>query len=145
MLRRLLGRESGSGDGSAGGVSVEGMRKSLLPAQARMMSLCAKNEHMPSRWLGAASLAALEEEGSYEAHRLRAAHLCEAGFSLLLAAKWRRLMRHMVGNDLLHGNQYGGAPGRGSAAPALAQQMQREATRATRKSLIPTGYDATSC
>ena len=88
---------------------------------------------------------ALKEPGSFKAHRLRVAHLYEAGFSLLLAAKWRQLAHHAAGNGLLHPSQYGGAPGRDSITPALAQAAQHEAARAARAPLATTGYDATSC
>ena len=36
-------------------------------SQARMMNLCAKNEYVLQRWLDAANLMILKEEGSYKA------------------------------------------------------------------------------
>ena len=63
------------------GASAEGMRKRLLPAQARMVSLCVKNEYVLQQWLDVANLMILKEEGNYKAHRLRITHLYEAGFS----------------------------------------------------------------
>ena len=80
--------------GAEGSEAAEGARVALLQAQAGMASLRAKRKHALERWKKVAALMALKEPGTSKARRLRATHLCKAGFSLLLAAKWRQLARH---------------------------------------------------
>ena len=54
-------------------------------------------------------------------------------------------MHHVVDNSLLHRNQYGSIPGRESITPVLITEMQNEIARVTRKPMISSDYDSSSC
>jgi hypothetical protein len=64
---------------------------------------------------------------------------------MLLGIKWRQLAHHVIDNQLLNGNQFGCLPGREALTPAFMEELQWEIARSSRRSLLRSDFDATSC
>ncbi len=123
----------------------EDMRLKLLGYQVAMINYCIRHSYSLERWRKVVNVMILKEPGNVTIHRLQVLHLYEADYSALLAIKWRALMHHAVDNDLIHSEQYGGVPGKDSITPAYMEEIQWEITRATRRPIVKTDFDATSC
>ncbi|KAI2495320.1 hypothetical protein MHU86_19219 [Fragilaria crotonensis] len=62
-----------------------------------------------------------------------------------MGLKWREAMYRAEALQLLHSGQFGSRPHRTATDPVLLEELQFEISRITRKTLIQTNYDATSC
>ncbi len=78
-------------------------------------------------------------------HRTRVIHIYEADFNLFLGIKWREAMHQAEDLQLLNDGQFGSRPYRNATEPVFFEELQLEISRATRKPLILTNYDATAC
>jgi Reverse transcriptase (RNA-dependent DNA polymerase) len=54
-------------------------------------------------------------------------------------------MEHAEANHIINPGQYGSRPSRGAHDPVFIEEFQLEIIRSSRKSLVQTNYDATSC
>ena len=73
-------------------------------------------------------------------------HTYEADDILALGVKWREAMHRADEADALNeGRHYGSRPNRQAQEPVLLEELQFEMSRVSRKSLVLTNYDATSC
>jgi hypothetical protein len=86
-----------------------------------------------------------KESGNYKIHRLRVIHIYEADFNMLLAVKWRQMLRAADQKQLLHQGQYGGRPGCEAQSLPLLEELKYDISFMTRKSLVNFDNDATSC
>jgi hypothetical protein len=75
----------------------------------------------------------------------RVIHIYEADYNLALGIKWRTAMQHAEDFNLLNEGQYGSRTGKRATDPVFIEEMQYEISRATRKPLLLTHYDATAC
>jgi len=66
-----------------------------------------------------------KEPGSPRIHRLRAIHIYEADYNLMLAVKWREAMYNAEDQRLLHADAYGSRPGCSAHDPIALEVAQR--------------------
>ena len=78
-------------------------------------------------------------------HRTRIIHIYEADFNLAMGLKWRVASQQAEDLETLNQGQYGSRTGRSAVEPVYIEEMQCEISRATRKPLVLTNYDATAC
>ncbi|KAI2506079.1 hypothetical protein MHU86_8310 [Fragilaria crotonensis] len=78
-------------------------------------------------------------------HRTRVIHIYEADFNLFLGIKWRAAMHQAEDLRLLNEGQFGSRPYRNATDPVFIEELQLEISRATRKPVVLTNYDATAC
>ena len=72
-------------------------------------------------------------------------HIYEADFNLALGIKWRVAMHHAQALNALNAGQFGSRPRRNATDPVFIEELQREISRATWKTVVFTNYDAASC
>ena len=87
----------------------------------------------------------LKEPDNYKINRLRVIHLYEQDYNLILAIKWRDLIRQSTNKQLLHPTQFGGVLGRDAVIPTLIEELQYEISWASKRPLVHLDYDATAC
>ena len=97
------------------------------------------------RWQTIANSIIFKDPDTIKLHRIRVIHIYEADYNLALGIKWRTATQHAEATDLLNMGQYGSRTGRRATDPVLIEEMQYEISRATRKPLLLTHYDATAC
>jgi hypothetical protein len=83
--------------------------------------------------------------GSYRIHRLRVIHIYEADFNLLLAIKWRQLLRHADNRNLINPRLFGGRPGCEAQSLPFREELKYDICYVTRRTLINFDNDASSC
>jgi hypothetical protein len=66
-------------------------------------------------------------------------------FNLALGVKWRAAMHQAEDLRTLNDGQYGSRSNRNATDPVFIEELQCEISRATRKPVILTNYDATAC
>jgi hypothetical protein len=86
-----------------------------------------------------------KEPGNIKIHRTRVIHLYEADYNLAMGLKWKAAMEQAEATQVLNPGQYGSRPSRGAYDPVFIEEFQLEIIRSSRKSLVQTNYDATSC
>ena len=87
----------------------------------------------------------LKEAGNFKIHKLCVIHLYEAEYNLLMAVKWRALVKLAEKNNMLNESQYGSRAGRSALDTVFIQEMEYEMTRMSRKPLVQLDFDAASC
>jgi hypothetical protein len=97
------------------------------------------------RWQTIANTILFKDPDNVRLHRTRVIHIYEADFNLALGVKWRAAMHQAEDLHLLNEGQYGSRPQRNATDPVFIEELQYEISRATRKPVILTNYDATAC
>ena len=97
------------------------------------------------RWHTVANTILFKDKDSVRLHRTRVIHIYEADFNLALGIKWRNAMHQAEDLRLLNEGQYGSRPYRNAIDPVFLEELQLEISRATRKPLVLTNYDAMAC
>ncbi|KAI2498671.1 hypothetical protein MHU86_15848 [Fragilaria crotonensis] len=96
------------------------------------------------RWQKVVNTMLFKDTDNVRLHRTRVIHIYEADFNLFLGIKWgsnASSRRFATLND----GQFGSRPYRNATEPVFIEELQLEISRATRKPLILTNYDATAC
>ena len=86
-----------------------------------------------------------KEPGNPKIHRLRVIHIYEADFNLLLAVKWRALLRTADEKNMINEGQYGGRPGCEAQSLTLLEELKYDLSYLTRRTLVNFDNDASSC
>ena len=73
-----------------------------------IINYCIRNNHALQRWKKVVNVMIFKEIGNYKIHRLRIIHIYEADFNMILAVKWRQLLRSADEKQLINKGQYGG-------------------------------------
>ncbi len=97
------------------------------------------------RWRTIANTILFKDEDNVRLHRTRVIHIYEADFNLALGIKWRAAMHQAEAFQALNDGQFGSRPRRNATDPVFIEELQCEISRATRKPVILTNYDATAC
>ena len=71
-------------------------------------------------------------------------HLYEADYTLVLAVKWRQLLRSACANGFVNENQFGSVSGKEALDAVFLRELEYEMTRMTRKPLVHFDNDATA-
>ena len=82
---------------------------------------------------------------SYKIHCLRVIHIYEVGFNLILAVKWRHLLRHADRENLLNKGQYRSRPGCEAQSLTLLEELKYNLSYLMRWMLVNFDNDASSC
>ena len=106
---------------------------------------CIRNNHVLEQWKTIVNVMIFKDPGNYKIHRLRIIHLYEADFNLLLAVKWRQLLRAADENGTINPGQYGGRPGCEAQSLPLLEELKYDLSYMTRRSLFNFDNDAASC
>ena len=120
-------------------------QNALFHLHLDMLNFALKNGHSYHRWQTIANTMLFKDPDNARLHRTRVIHIYEADFNLALGVKWRAAMHHAEDNDLLNDGQYGSRPNRCATDPVLIEELQCEISRATRKPVVLTNFDATAC
>jgi len=97
------------------------------------------------RWKTIVNIMIFKEPGNLKIHRLRVIHIYEADYNLILGVKWRSMIHGAEDANALNDGQYGGRPNRNALDPVFMEEMTREISRASRKSIVTFQNDAASC
>ena len=127
------------------GRELEQIRTKLIEWQVDLINIAIKNNYSYERWQHVVNVMILKEPNNFKINRLRVIHLYEQDYNLILAIKWRDLIRQSTNNQLLHPTQFGGVPGKDAVLPTLIEELQYEISRATKRPLVHLDYDATAC
>jgi hypothetical protein len=97
------------------------------------------------RWQKVVNTILFKDSDNVRLHRTRVIHIYEADFNLFLGIKWRTAMHQAEDFRLLNEGQFGSRPYRNATDPVFIEELQLEISRATRKPVVLTNYDATAC
>ena len=97
------------------------------------------------RWQTVANTILFKDPDNVRLHRTRVIHIYEADYNLVLGVKWRNALHLAEDCKVLNDGQYGSRPNRNAMDPVFIEEMQCEISRATRKPVVLTNYDATAC
>jgi hypothetical protein len=110
-----------------------------------MINYALENGYSYTRWQQIANAMLFKEQGNIKIHRTRVIHLYEADYNLAMGLKWKAAMELSEVSQDLNQGQYGSRPSRGAHDPVFIEEFQLEISRSSRKTLVQTNYDATSC
>jgi hypothetical protein len=125
--------------------TFESQRKDIIQLHLQMINYALTRGYSYTRWQQVANAMLYKEPGNYKIHKTRVIHLYEADYNLAMGLKWRATLETAEEGHCLNSGQYGSRPSRGAHDPVFIEEFQLEISRASRKTLIQTNYDATSC
>ena len=128
-----------------GEVSIATKQEAISSLILSVVNYCIRHTHILNRWKKIVNIMIFKEQSNYKIHRLRVIHIYEADFNLLLAVKWRQLLRMADAHDLIHEGQYGGRPGCEAQSLTLLEELKYDLSYLTRRTLFNFDNDATSC
>ena len=117
----------------------------LLRLRLQLINYSLSTGYSYRRWQTIANSHILKEPGNIKIHRTRVIHIYEADYNLALGVKWREAMHRTDEEGVLNEGQYGSRPNQQAQDPVLLEDLQLDISRVSRKSLVLTNYDATSC
>ena len=97
------------------------------------------------RWQNIVNSILFKDPDNMRLHRTRIIHIYEADFNLAMGLKWRVATQQAEDLQTLNEGQYGSRTTRSAVEPVYIEELQCEIARATRKPLVLTNYDASSC
>ena len=121
------------------------MQESILNLHVNMLNYALERGYTYRRWQIVANAILFKDPDNVRIHRTRVIHIYEADYNLMLGIKWRIALYQAEDLRELNAGQYGSRPRRNAFDPVLIEELQFEISRASRKMLIQTNYDATSC
>ncbi|KAI2495020.1 hypothetical protein MHU86_19495 [Fragilaria crotonensis] len=117
----------------------------LFCLHLNMLNYALKRGYSYKRWQIIANTILFKDPDNVHLHRTRVIHIYEADFNLALGVKWREAMQKAEDSQALNDGQYGSRAARCAPDPVFIEELQCEISRATRKPVILTNYDATAC
>ena len=126
-------------------IPVEKKQEAIAALILTLMNYCIRNKYVLERWKKIINVMIFKEQGNFKIHRLRVIHIYEADFNLILAVKWRQLLRHADNHQMINGGQYGGRPGCEAQSLTLLEELKYDISYLTRRTLVHFDNDATSC
>ena len=126
-------------------VSFRDKQEWLASFVLSVINYCIRNNYVLDRWKTIVNVMIFKEQGNYKIHRLRIIHIYEADFNLLLAVKWRQLLRTADDAQLINEGQYGGRPGCEAQSLTFLEELKYDLAYLTRRTLFNFDNDATSC
>ena len=110
-----------------------------------MINYALERGYSYSRWQTIVNSVLFKDPDNVRLHRTRIIHIYEADFNLAMGLKWRVATQQAEDLKWLNEGQYGSRTRRSAVEPVYIEEMQCEISRATRKPLVLTNYDASSC
>ena len=99
-------------------------QKEIATLIVQIINFCIQRGHVLSRWKQIVNTMIFKDVGNYRIHRLRVIHIYEADFNLLLAVKWRELLKSADRAGLINKGQFGGRPGHEATSLALLEELR---------------------
>ena len=121
------------------------MQSCLLRLHVQQMNYALERGYAYRRWRKVINTILFKDPDNVRIHRTRVIHIYEADYNLMLGIKWRIALYQAEALRELNDGQYGSRPRRNAFDPVFIEEMQFEIARASRKTLVQTNYDATSC
>ena len=121
------------------------MQSNLLTLHVQMLNYALERGYAYERWHSINNTIIFKDPDNVRIHRTRVIHIYEADYNLMLGIKWRVALYQAEALRELNQGQYGSRPRRNAIDPVFIEEMQFEIARASRKTLVQTNYDATSC
>jgi hypothetical protein len=120
-------------------------QQALFQLHLNMINYALERGYSYLRWQTIANTILFKDSDNVRLHRTRVIHIYEADFNLSLGVKWRVAMHQAEDFQALNDGQYGSRANRCATDPVFIEELQCEISRATRKPVILTNYDATAC
>ena len=124
---------------------LNSIQEDLFQIHLRLINYALNRGTSYTRWHTIINTILFKDPDNVRLDRTRVIHIYEADYNLALGIKWRTATQHAEEFNLLNEGQYGSRTGRRATDPVLIEEMQYEISRATRKPLLLTHYDATAC
>jgi Reverse transcriptase (RNA-dependent DNA polymerase) len=121
------------------------MQSCLLTLHVQMLNYALERGYSYERWHTVINTILFKDPDNVKIHRTRVIHIYEADYNLTLGIKWRMALYQAEAFRELNPGQYGSRPRRNAIDPVFLEEMQLKIARASRKTLVQTNYDATSC
>ena len=121
------------------------MQGCLLRLHVQMLNYALERGYAYQRWRTVVNTILFKDLDNVRIHRTRVIHIYEADYNLMLGIKWRVALYQVEAFRELNDGQFGSRPRRNAVDPVFIEEMQFEISRASRKMLVQTNYDATSC
>ncbi|KAI2490869.1 hypothetical protein MHU86_23692 [Fragilaria crotonensis] len=121
------------------------MQLELRSLHLNLLNYALERGYSYRRWQTIANTILFKDDDNVRLHRTRVIHIYEADFNLALGIKWRIAMYQAEALAALNDGQYGSRPRRNAIDPVFIEELQCEISRATRKPVVLTNYDATAC
>ena len=124
---------------------LDRQQEEILTVHLNLINYALARGYSYRRWQQVANAMIFKEANNIKIHRTRVIHLYEADYNLAMGLKWKAAMAHAEATNIINPGQYGSRPSRGAHDPVFLEEFQLEIIRSSRKSLVQTNYDATSC
>ena len=121
------------------------MQGCLLRLHVQQLNYALERGYAYRRWRTVVNTILFKDPDNVRIHRTRVIHIYEADYNLMLGIKWRVALYQAEAFRELNDGQFGSRPRRNAVDPVFIEEMQFEISRASRKMLVQTNYDATSC
>ena len=121
------------------------MQSCLLRLHVQQLNYALERGYAYQRWRTVVNTILFKDPDNVRIHRTRVIHIYEADYNLMLGIKWRVALYQAEAFRELNEGQFGSRPRRNAIDPVFIEEMQFEISRASRKMLVQTNYDATSC
>jgi hypothetical protein len=121
------------------------MQACLLRLHVQMRNYALEQGHSYKRWQKVVKSILFKASDSVRIHRTRVIPIYEAVYNLMLGLKWRMALYQAKALRDFNDGQYGLRPRQDAFDPVFIEEMRFELSRATRKMLVRTNYDATLC
>ncbi len=121
------------------------MQGSQLRLHVQMLNYALERGYAYQRWCAVVNTILFKDPDNVRIHRTRVIHIYGADYILMLGIKWRKALYQAEAFRELNDEQFGSRPRRNAIDPVFIEEMQFEISRASRKMLVQTNYDATSC
>jgi hypothetical protein len=130
---------------SEGAEALQAARDSILKGHLLLLNYALQYGYSFDSWKMVVNTMLEKEPGNPRIHRLRVIHLYEADYNLILAVKWRQLLRFACDKGYINDNLFGSQPGKEALDCCFLRELEYEITRLTRKPIVHFDNDATSC
>jgi hypothetical protein len=120
-------------------------QQELLDFHLTLVNYALSRGYSFHRWQRIANTILFKDSDNVRLHRTRVIHIYEADYNLAIGVKWRAALHQAEDLKVLNEGQYGSRPNRNAADPVFIEELQCEISRATRKPIVFTNYDATAC
>jgi exonuclease III len=121
------------------------MQSRMLTLHVQMLNYALVRGYSYERWQKVTNTILFKDTDNVRIHRTRVIHIYEADYNLTLGIKWRAALYQAETLKELNIGQYGSRPYRNAVDPVLIEELQFEISRASRKMIVQTNYDAMSC
>lgn len=121
------------------------MQSRMLTLHVQMLNYALERGYSYTRWQTVINTILFKDMDNVRIHRTRVIHIYEADYNLTLGIKWRAALYKAEELKELNAGQYGSRPYRNAVDPVLIEELQFEISRASRKTMVQTNYDAMSC